>query len=96
MASTQYKNTIQFSAQTKGSGYIYNVTPISSSTLIIDLNYSYNFIMNVYVGNSVKPTTTTLTPTLNGSVYTYDISGYSYIFIENVGNASYINSIKIA
>ena len=83
-----------------GTGTMYNTEAISniqSVVLVYDAGDSNkNFTLNV--GSSANPTTgTSITPTINGSTYTYDCSAgnYSYFVLTNGEYAGYLTSITI-
>ncbi len=95
MKSTNYAGTFQWK---KNAGTMHNTTPLSGTTsLVVDLNYCYGTpSITVYGGNSVDSCNSEITPTVEGTIYTFDITSYAYISISNTGsNAFYLNSITI-
>ncbi len=92
-----YEGAMQFSRSSKGSGTIYNIDAINGAqTIEIDLNYSTDFNMKVYVSNSSNGQFVAATMTNNGSIYSYDVEGYSFFKIVNESDrACYIDTITI-
>ena len=88
---------MQFSRSSKGSGTIYNIDAIDGAkTIEIDLNFSSDFNMKVYVSNSSNGQFVAADMTSSGSIYSYDVEGYSFFKIVNESDkACYIDSITI-
>ena len=95
--NVDYKGAMQFSSATKGAGTIYNIDAIDGAkTIEIDLNYSANFNMKVYVSNSSNGQFVEANMTTSGSIYSYDVEGYSFFKIVNESDrACYIDTITI-
>lgn len=95
--NVDYKDAMQFSRSSKGSGTIYNIDAINGAiTIEIDLNFSSDFNMKVYVSNSSNGQFVAADMTSSGSIYSYDVEGYSFFKIVNESDkACYIDTITI-
>lgn len=97
---------IQFRSSKRGSGILYNTTPLSISKATITYDstkFSGDYFgeLSVYVANTALTTSTggkLVTPTKVDNVYTYDFGGtYSYIYmIDETDYASYCDSISLS
>ena len=89
-------STIQFK---RSSGLLYNTAEIRNITSIVATKTSSgNNYLTVYGGNASQPTTTTISASNSGNVYTYDFSSYSYAYFKMVCSstgASNFDSIVI-
>ena len=97
MGNVDYKDAMQFSRSSKGSGTIYNIDAINGAkTIEIDLNFSSDFNMKVYVSNSSNGQFVAADMSSSGSIYSYDVEGYSFFKIVNESDkACYIDTITI-
>jgi len=88
------------SGNSSGTGIIYNNENFGTISSIV-LNYNSsdtkkNF--TIVAGSTANPTSGTgITPTIDGSKYTFDLSGgsYSYFVLTNGENAGYLDNIVI-
>ena len=100
MYKTGEKLQWRASGNTNGTGTMYNTDALLNIQSIV-LTYDAsdtgkNFTVNV--GDEENPTSgTSITPTNEGSVYTYDCSSYnkSYFVLTNGSGAGYLSSIAI-
>ena len=89
------------SGNSNGTGTMYNTDKLNKIQNIVltyngDKDTNKNF--TVKVGTSENPTTgTSITPTTNGNVYTFDCSGgnYDYFVMTNGDGAGYLSSVEI-
>lgn len=83
----------------KSQGYVANKTNLGKITKIV-VTYDAsdaNKNCTLYVGSSERPSTTTVSASTSGNVYTYDCSAgdYSFFKLKNGSGAGYVTSIEI-
>ena len=98
-----YKNgaKLQWRAagNSNGTGTMYNVDPLNIESIVLEYESGdNNKNFTVTVGNTQNPATgESITPTINGSVYTFDCSSIdcNYFVLTNGSGAGYLTSLTI-